>query len=86
MVRKQTYKEAKKSLATKAKDVALITFKDIEGTNCSNCIFVKGNFCNHPDLQFNLPDGAEKMCCNLWTQDGMKTSYTEEELKPKEAE
>lgn len=66
-----------------AKKVDLITLpSSIEGTNCSNCKFVKITdkekglgFCEHKDVQ--LPVTA-RMCCALWDHSDVKRSWEKE--------
>ncbi len=63
-----------------AKKVDLITLpKSVEGTNCSNCLYVqildakKGlGFCTHKDIL--LPVTA-KMCCALWNNKDAERSW-----------
>lgn len=63
-----------------AKKVDLITLpSSIEGTNCSNCKYVKITdkekglgFCEHKDVQ--LPVTA-RMCCALWDHMDVKRSW-----------
>lgn len=55
----------------KAKEADLITLpKEVKGTNCSNCKFVKIidekhkiGFCEHPKVKLNVTD---HMCCKFW--------------------
>lgn len=59
----KTYKEL-----SRAKDVDLITMpKDIDGTNCSNCRFIKDGFCRHPRVKQKVNN---RMCCVLWSRPG----------------
>jgi len=63
-----------------AKKVDLITLpKSVEGTNCSNCMYVKIldankglGFCTHKEIQ--LPVTA-RMCCSLWNAEGSLRSW-----------
>lgn len=48
----------------KADACGLITLpSDVKGTNCSNCIFFKDNFCDNKSLLLPV---TKKMCCSYW--------------------
>lgn len=55
----------------RAKSADLITLpKDVKGTNCSNCKFVKlpEKFCTHPKVDMPV---NERMCCAFWDAIGV---------------
>jgi hypothetical protein len=56
------------------KHVDLITLpKEVEGTNCSNCRFVRKQnnlgFCTHKEIQQWV---TPRMCCAYWSHDDVK--------------
>lgn len=58
---------------SKASSAELVTFpKDVEGSNCANCRYVNGQFCEHPKMGIPLLDGAPNMCCDYWDRPGTK--------------
>lgn len=55
------YKDKEEKTANK---VGLITLpKNIDTTNCANCIFFKNNFCDHEKILLPV---TSRMCCALW--------------------
>lgn len=52
----------------RAKNVDLITMpKDIDGTNCGNCKFIKQHHCSHPRVNQKVNN---RQCCVLWSRNG----------------
>ncbi len=53
---------------SRAKDVDLITMpKDIDGTNCGNCKFMRKGSCAHPRVNQKVNN---RQCCVLWSRHG----------------
>lgn len=71
-----------KSEQNRAKHADLITLpKDVPGTNCSNCRFVKkskdGAFCEHEKVQLPV---TPRMCCKYWDNKGVKRPWGNEQV------
>lgn len=66
------YTERKEELK-RAKEVDLVTLpRDITGTNCFNCKWIRGKqkyhgYCSHPKV---AQDVNNRMCCILWSRTG----------------
>lgn len=62
----------------RAKRADLVTLpRDVRGTNCFNCKFVKDKtmgkgFCKHPEVYQYV---NERMCCALWSANGIYTPF-----------
>ncbi len=59
------------------KHADLITLpKEVKGTNCGNCSFMKKQgkygFCKHEEIQDWVTD---RMCCKYWNHHGVKRSW-----------
>lgn len=60
------------------KHADLITLpSSVEGTNCSNCKFVKKvenglNFCEHEDVKMYV---TPRMCCKYWDHEDVKRDW-----------
>ena len=74
------YNYSEKDQLEKAEHADLITLPEkIEGTNCSNCKFVKIlnaekglGFCEHKELQMEV---TARMCCKYWDAQGAERSW-----------
>lgn len=67
--------EKDKSRLERAKAADLITLpKDVEGTNCGNCQYVRleDQYCTHPEVDQKV---SPKMCCAFWDNPGAKREW-----------
>ena len=71
----------------KAKNVDLVTLpRDVRGTNCFNCKFIKNKmikhgYCSHPKVSQNVNG---RMCCILWSATGEHRQFKGRSDKLKE--
>lgn len=57
----------------RARKADLVTLPpDVPGTVCANCEYLRrgADYCDHPEVDQPLPDGATRMCCALWDAPG----------------